>query len=142
MSFLFLKIAFHSTKKAYTENSSILQLTCGTSDVIMMSGYYDYDLIAKELLRSDIGRNVLELGCGTGLILEKLLENDGLSIHGVDITEEMLDIARFRLKRFDNISLSRENVTSLSLDKKVPGQKIRYGFFLLGVWTNGQLVVI
>nr|VFJ61965.1 MAG: hypothetical protein BECKFM1743C_GA0114222_103041 [Candidatus Kentron sp. FM]VFJ61991.1 MAG: hypothetical protein BECKFM1743A_GA0114220_102971 [Candidatus Kentron sp. FM]VFK13726.1 MAG: hypothetical protein BECKFM1743B_GA0114221_102921 [Candidatus Kentron sp. FM] len=33
MSFLFLKIAFHSTKKAYTENSSILRLTCGTSDV-------------------------------------------------------------------------------------------------------------
>ena len=31
MSFLFLEIAFHSTKKAYTENSSILQLTCGTS---------------------------------------------------------------------------------------------------------------
>nr|VFJ70885.1 MAG: hypothetical protein BECKFM1743A_GA0114220_105652 [Candidatus Kentron sp. FM]VFK17183.1 MAG: hypothetical protein BECKFM1743B_GA0114221_104661 [Candidatus Kentron sp. FM] len=31
MSFLFLKIAFHSTKKAYTENSSILRLTCGTS---------------------------------------------------------------------------------------------------------------
>ena len=31
MSFLFFKIAFHSTKKAYTENSSILRLTCGTS---------------------------------------------------------------------------------------------------------------
>nr|VFJ71807.1 MAG: hypothetical protein BECKFM1743C_GA0114222_106143 [Candidatus Kentron sp. FM] len=33
MSFLFLKIAFHSTKKAYTENSSILRLTCGTSGI-------------------------------------------------------------------------------------------------------------
>jgi ubiquinone/menaquinone biosynthesis C-methylase UbiE len=41
-------------------------------DVIMTSGYYDYAKIVDNLLLLDNVQQVLEIGCGTGLILEEL----------------------------------------------------------------------
>lgn len=69
------------------------------------AGYYDSytkgfreDL---ELYRSFCHKsdNILEVGCGTGRILEYLM-NAGYKVTGVDISEEMLDIARQRLSFF------------------------------------------
>ncbi|MFH8985720.1 class I SAM-dependent methyltransferase [Streptomyces varsoviensis] len=69
-------------------------------DLIMTSGYYDYDAYARTLLGL-IGdrRRLLEIGAGTGLVCEKLLDlaPTGLEITGVDHTESMLDQARRRL---------------------------------------------
>lgn len=69
-------------------------------DLIMTSGYYDYDAYAEDLL-SRIGehRDLLELGVGTGLVCERLLEREppGLQITGIDHTESMLARARTRL---------------------------------------------
>ncbi|MFJ9854848.1 class I SAM-dependent methyltransferase [Streptomyces sp. NPDC101150] len=69
-------------------------------DLIMTSGYYDYDAYARELL-TQIGdrKDVLELGVGTGLACERLLElaPDGLRLTGIDHTESMLAQARKRL---------------------------------------------
>ncbi len=42
------------------------------------------------------GGSLLELGCGTGRVLE-LLTNDFSTLHGIDISPEMLEIARRRL---------------------------------------------
>ncbi len=42
------------------------------------------------------GGTLLELGCGTGRVLE-LLSNDFSSLHGIDISPEMLEIAGKRL---------------------------------------------
>ena len=42
--------------------------------MIMTSGYYDYDKISESILDVYQGGNILELGCGTGLILEKLIK--------------------------------------------------------------------
>ena len=44
----------------------------GYYDVIMTSGYYDYAKIVDSLVAHHPQRNVLEIGCGTGLILEEL----------------------------------------------------------------------
>ena len=41
------------------------------------------------------GTNILELGCGTGIHAERLAEK-GYSIHGIDLSEEMLVAARQR----------------------------------------------
>ncbi len=69
-------------------------------DLIMTSGYYDYDAYARTLLGL-IGdrRRLLEIGAGTGLVCEKLLDlaATGLEITGVDHTESMLAQARQRL---------------------------------------------
>ncbi|GGR76937.1 hypothetical protein GCM10010252_14430 [Streptomyces aureoverticillatus] len=78
----------------------------GHYDRIMTSGYYDYGDYARTLLDL-LGdrRHLLELGVGTGLVVEKLLElaesaaDDGTApeITGIDHTESMLAQARARL---------------------------------------------
>jgi ubiquinone/menaquinone biosynthesis C-methylase UbiE len=43
--------------------------------------------------------SVLDLGCGAGVLMERLLES-GFDVDGVDVSEDMLALARERLKRF------------------------------------------
>lgn len=99
-------------------------------DVIMTSGYYDYEKIVSNLVaKMPIGQ-VLEIGCGTGLILEELAKRQpDISISGVDLTQPMLDIAQQRLKPFSNVSLSQQNVCELSL-RDTHDLAFSYG----GVW--------
>lgn len=62
-------------------------------DLIMTSGYYDYGAYARALV-TELGdhKRVLELGVGTGLVCESLLELSGadLRLTGIDHTESML----------------------------------------------------
>ena len=89
----------------------------GYYDVIMTSGYYDYAKIVDSLVAHRPQRNVLEIGCGTGLILEELAKRQPLlPITGIDLTAPMLSIAQKRLAPFATVSLSQQNVTELSLD--------------------------
>lgn len=58
----------------------------------------------KSIIRacfSDLPRNtvILDFPCGTGRLAEMLLES-GWRVHGADISDEMLDVARTRLARF------------------------------------------
>jgi cyclopropane fatty-acyl-phospholipid synthase-like methyltransferase len=99
-------------------------------DVIMTSGYYDYDQIVTELLQQTDFRHVLEIGCGTGLIIETLAKRrPDLEIAGIDLTQAMLDIAQNRLKDFPNVSLARENVTQMQLS-----HPYEVAFSYGGVW--------
>lgn len=85
-------------------------------DVIMTSGYYDYAKIVDNLVLQEKVEHVLEIGCGTGLILEELARRkSNLAISGIDLTEPMLAIAKERLKSFKNVALSQQNVCNLSL---------------------------
>ena len=88
----------------------------GYYDVIMTSGYYDYAKIVDNLVLQDKVEKVLEIGCGTGLILEELARRkSSIQISGIDLTEPMLAIAKERLKSFKNVALSQQNVCHLSL---------------------------
>jgi len=99
-------------------------------DLIMTSGYYDYQKIVENITRNDSFGSVLEIGCGTGLILEELGQRQpNAEIMGVDLTEAMLSIASNRLQQFPNISLSLENVTDFDLNKSYD-LAFSYG----GVW--------
>jgi SAM-dependent methyltransferase len=89
-------------------------------DHIMLDGadgpYYDYAAITAQLAAAG-GRAVLEAGCGTGLIMEHLLAlRPGLDLTGVDLTAEMLDIARDRLR--DQADLREADVTRLDLGRR------------------------
>ncbi len=99
-------------------------------DLIMTSGYYDYKKIVENIVRDNSFSSVLEVGCGTGLILEELGQHHpGTEIMGVDLTEAMLSIASDRLQKFPNISLSLQNITQFDL-KKTYDLAFSYG----GVW--------
>jgi len=68
-------------------------------DLWVTSGYYDYEIMAKAA-HSVVGDgcHILELGVGTGLLVEKYFEIDAsCTFTGVDIEPSMLDIARKRL---------------------------------------------
>lgn len=93
-------------------------------DLVMTSGYYDYPAIAKRLARHGGAGSVLEIGAGTGLILDDLAERrPDLHLVGVDLTQAMLDIAHERLwrhprahgSRRPGIELARQNVVELDL---------------------------
>lgn len=51
------------------------------------------------LLDPDPGTSFLDVGCGTGILLQQLHHlNRGLTLHGVDISPEMLRVARAKLQ--------------------------------------------
>jgi len=102
----------------------------GYYDLIMTSGYYDYKKIVDGLLVHGPVRDVLEIGCGTGLILEELAKRQhNISITGIDLTQAMLDIAHQRLQTFKSVQLQQQNLTQLSLN-----QKFDFSFSYGGVW--------
>jgi len=41
---------------------------------------------------------ILEIGCGTGILLNILSNNKSLKLYGIDLTKEMLDEAKIKLK--------------------------------------------
>lgn len=87
-------------------------------DLIMTSGYYDYGAIADALVRVPGVRSVLEIGAGTGLVLEQLaIRRPDLIIDGVDLTQAMLDIAVDRLAAYPQATMHLQNVVTLATDR-------------------------
>lgn len=73
-----------------------------------------------EIIRaySDNAKNILDIGCGTGRHAELLCEKK-YTIHGIDLSKEMLRIAEKRAKGKENkLSFSHSNVQSLKIDKE------------------------
>jgi len=99
-------------------------------DVIMTSGYYDYKGIVDGLMAHQPVNSLLEIGCGTGLILEEFAKRQpNVPITGVDLTQAMLDIAKPRLQAYPQIKLSQENVVTFDLK-----QQFDLTFSYGGVW--------
>jgi SAM-dependent methyltransferase len=102
----------------------------GYYDLIMTSGYYDYDAIVDRLVGVEHVATVLEIGAGTGLILDRLAaRRPDLEIAGMDLTQAMLDIAADRLARHPQVTLHQQNVVTLLL-----GREFDLAFSYGGVW--------
>jgi SAM-dependent methyltransferase len=54
----------------------------------------------------------LELGCGTGVFLEKVARS-GATLHGLDLSEDLLAQARTRLRDATNVRFDRGNAEAL-----------------------------
>lgn len=63
------------------------------------------------------GRRALELGCGTGVFLEKVARSGAL-IHGLDLSEDLLAKARTRLAGFANVTLDQGNAEQMPYEDR------------------------
>ena len=81
------------------------------------AGEVDYiNKLIKE--NSNEAKSLLDLGCGTGKHAE-LLCNNGYIVHGIDLSEDMLEIAKNRrIDKVDRLFFSRSNIQELELNKK------------------------
>ena len=84
-------------------------------DYVGEAKYVD-NLIAK--FSEGESKTILDMGCGTGKHAELLCDR-GYSVHGIDLSQDMLDIAEHRRQgRESNLSFSLSNISELSLNKK------------------------
>lgn len=88
-----------SNKEIYKDKS---KQTFSNQAPIYESTYYGKH--AKKLYNSVIEklndfscRKVLDVGCGTGTVLSMLSRNESISLSGVDLSDEMLNIAKQKL---------------------------------------------
>jgi len=53
------------------------------------------------------GQSLLDIGCGTGEVLYRLHKKfgDAVSLYGIDPSDDMLDVARYKLQKSKNITL-------------------------------------
>lgn len=106
-------------------------------DRIMAAGYLEHEKAADALSVVLKGRNpVLEIGIGTGLLAEKMIER-GYDITGVDFTDAMLDVARKRLG--ENAKLYKQNVLRLQLPEKYEAIVSESGVWIMARDGNGEL---
>src|SRR5258708_32877717 len=62
--------------------------------------------------RLEPGQRALELGCGTGVFLERVARS-GAEIRGLDLSEDLLAKARARLTGRPNVSLDQGNAEAM-----------------------------
>lgn len=79
--------------KTVKDQSFLEQLAGRASDSLR----YRLHLGVQLLVPYVKGRRVIELGCGSGLIAEALLDSGAKSYLGVDISEKAIDVAKQRL---------------------------------------------
>jgi SAM-dependent methyltransferase len=58
------------------------------------------------------GKRALELGCGTGVFLESTARS-GATLHGIDLSEDLLAKARARLSGLANVTLDHGNAEQM-----------------------------
>ena len=71
----------------------------------------EFTKFLTDLARSLHCTSILEIGCGTGIDLRKF--DDSFEIHGVDLNEHALELAR---KNIPNGKFYRENITKLPFE--------------------------
>ncbi len=71
----------------------------GYYDQLMHGGYYDHEALSQTIFGVvGSGKNLLELGVGTGLMVQQMLKGDASAkLTGIDYSSAMLEIARDRL---------------------------------------------
>jgi ubiquinone/menaquinone biosynthesis C-methylase UbiE len=94
---------------------------------------------AVDHLELSSGDTVIEMGCGSGANLTYLAERVGPTGHvlGVDLTPELLDIARTRTAHIPQVTVCRGDVTQ----PPVAAADGVLGTFVTGMFTNPAAVV-
>jgi predicted TPR repeat methyltransferase len=88
-------------------------------DLLYMDKDYESEcLYVQGLIRElkEEARNILDLGCGTGRHAE-VFSQMGYAVHGVDISNEMLEFAASRVRR-QNVSFSAGDTRTVRLGRR------------------------
>jgi SAM-dependent methyltransferase len=101
-------------------------------DIMLLGRYYNYSAVAEHIAMAADARRVLEVGVGTGLVVEHLMKHrsDYDMVTGIDITSGMLAIARERLQFYPQVDLHEQNVIDLDLEGRAYDIVFSYG----GTW--------
>lgn len=100
---------------SYCEFSAVYDELTQNVDYPKRFEYINHFLIENNITNG----TVLDLACGTGSMSIELIKN-GFDVIGIDLSENMLEIASNRLLEYgDNFSLLKGNMTDYRLDKSV-----------------------
>lgn len=73
------------------------------------------------------GKKVLDIGCGVGN-LTKYIMDKGFNVEGIDVSKEMLNIAK---QKYSDIKFYEMNMKEITLSKKYDGIMLAYSLFHL-----------
>ena len=76
----------------------------------------DYIDLALSFLSKDA--KILSLGCGTGKPIEEYLLNENFYVTCVDGSNEMLNLAKINLSKFENVEFILSDMREINLNKK------------------------
>lgn len=71
------------------------------------------------------GKKILDIGCGTGTLSE-YIANQGFIVDAIDFSEEMLKIARNKIK---NVNFIKMDMRNINIDEKYNGIMLAYSLF-------------
>jgi len=90
-------------------------------DLLYSDKDYDAEVdYIDTLIRKNINeaKTILDMGCGTGIHAD-LLSRKGYSVHGIDLSKEMLNVANQKVKgREERLKFSHSNIQDLNLNTK------------------------
>ena len=95
--------------------------TASNYDTIVSWTTFGKDRIWKKSIINKIKNpsSILDLACGTGILTKTLSETFPHSkVVGIDITKSYLDMAKMKLKSYENISLFLNDAENFHLDQK------------------------
>lgn len=87
-----------------------------TYDTKALNHYYFYKVnqAVLKLLQPGANSSLLDVGCGTGILLEQLASTrDGMHLYGLDVSEGMLAWAKQKLAKYSNVELQLGSVAEL-----------------------------
>lgn len=88
-----------NTKKLEEANINFFAKIANIYDKVFFKKIMDYR-IKKTIISANVKKNskILDIGCGTGNLLCSLSKDDSLELHGIDLSKEMIQIAKKKLK--------------------------------------------
>jgi ubiquinone/menaquinone biosynthesis C-methylase UbiE len=79
---------------------------------------FHYKTLLEEIIKQYLSNNFLDIGCGTGVILENIANNNAAALcYGIGLSENMIEQARKRLK--DKANLIAGDVENLPYENSI-----------------------
>lgn len=110
------------------------------SQPFFINSYKLYDKLLINLLKGRRFRRILDLGCGTGA-QTVTLAGFGDEVVGVDIAEDLLNVARNRCRDLPNVRCLVEDARKLSFPDESYDFIISYGDVLSHIWEGYETAI-
>ncbi len=109
-------------------------------DFIAPTGYVYHENVVAAFLDAggSAGGAILDVGCGTGIVGVALRDVGEKIVDGIDISPEMLDVARMKRSIFDEVAYRSLMVADLNKPLDMPDDSYM-GIVSVGTFTHGHL---